>query len=146
MRKLVEEVRASLAPQLAAQAIDTCLDVPEGLIVMADRDMLRRAVLNLWLNAVDAMREGGCITVTAFASAVAVELEVADDGPGLAEDVLRRAFEPFFTTKNTGTGLGLAVVDRVMEVHAGSVSAQNCPEGGAAFTLRLPRIAMEAAA
>jgi signal transduction histidine kinase len=59
---------------------------------------------------------------------------------------LRRAFEPFFTTKRGGTGLGLAIVYRVAEVHGGEVTATNCPEGGAAFTLRIPRPAMEVAA
>ena len=69
----------------------------------------------------------------------AVELEIADTGPGLSDEVSRRAFEPFFTTKSTGTGLGLAIVDRVAEVHGGEVLATNCPEGGAAFTIRIPR-------
>ena len=68
-----------------------------------------------------------------------LELEIADSGPGLSDEVQRRVFEPFFTTKNNGTGLGLAIVYRVAEAHGGEVRVQNCPEGGAAFTLRLPR-------
>jgi signal transduction histidine kinase len=108
--------------------------------------MLRRAVLNLSLNAIDAMPEGGDLWITSFAGPDCVELEIADSGPGLSEEVRRRAFEPFFTTKNTGTGLGLAVVHRVAEAHGGDCTAINCPDGGAAFTIRLPRRVMEAAA
>jgi signal transduction histidine kinase len=55
-------------------------------------------------------------------------------------------FEPFFTTKSNGTGLGLAIVGRIAEMHGGEVRARNCPEGGAAFTIRIPRRALEAAA
>ena len=74
------------------------------------------------------------------------ELEIADSGPGLRDDVRRRMFEPFFTTKSSGTGLGLAIVGRIAEVHGGQITACNCPEGGAAFTLQIPHRAMEAAA
>jgi signal transduction histidine kinase len=144
--KLIDEVRASLAPQLDAQTIDTILDVPEGQSVTADRDMLRRAVLNLTLNALDAMPEGGTLSITSTAGPRGVELEIADTGAGLPEDARCRVFEPFFTTKCGGTGLGLAIVQRIAEVHGGRVTATNCPEGGAAFTLCIPQNALEAAA
>jgi signal transduction histidine kinase len=147
VRPLVNELLESLSPQLSAQGVEVTLDVPQSLVVQADRESLRRAVLNLVLNAVDAMPDGGRITVTGVPMAGAVELEIADDGPGLSDEAKRRAFEPFFTTKPSGIGLGLAIVYRLMEAHGGSVFAQNCPEGGAAFTIRLPRrMAMEAAA
>ncbi len=144
---LVQDVCNSLAPQLEAQGIDAFLDVPSGLWLTADRDMLRRALLNLALNALDAMRDGGELTVTAFAGPRGVEIEIADSGEGFPQDARQRAFEPFYTTKQTGTGLGLAIVDRVAEAHGGRVTALNCPEGGAAVTISLPyRRAMEAAA
>ncbi|MEX0714642.1 MAG: HAMP domain-containing sensor histidine kinase [Pirellulales bacterium] len=142
----VEEVQADLAPRFLALRIRTVLDVPRDLVVTANGDMLRRAILNLSLNAIDAMPAGGELVVTAYAGTSSVELEIADSGPGLSEEVRRRAFEPFFTTKSTGTGLGLTVVNRVAEVHGGDVTAANCPEGGAAFTIRLPRRSFEAAA
>jgi signal transduction histidine kinase len=139
LRKLIDNVYASLAPQFSAQRIETITDVPKEQLVTADHDMLRRAVLNLALNALDAMPDGGSLVVTSSAGPNGVELEVADSGPGLSEEARRRAFEPFFTTKCGGTGLGLAIVYRIAEVHGGEVTAVNCPDGGAAFTLRVPQ-------
>ena len=138
LRELVQDVCASLTPQFEAQGIATEMDVPGSQNLLADRVMLRRALLNLTLNALDAMPSGGALTYTAYQGASALELEVADSGPGLDEQTRRRAFEPFFTTKSGGTGLGLAIVQRIAEVHGGEVLAANCPDGGAAFTIRIP--------
>jgi signal transduction histidine kinase len=146
LRDLVDGVLAAVAPQLHAQAIEVTVDVPPGTLLLADHDMLRRAVLNLVLNALDAMPEGGELVITSWQGSQGLELEVADSGPGLSEEARRRAFEPFFSTKPGGTGLGLAVVYRTAEAHGGDVHVLNCPEGGAAFTLRIPRRAREAAA
>jgi len=143
---IVRDVLESLAPQLAAQHIATDVDVSPRVCVWADGDMLRRAVLNLVLNALDAMPDGGELAITCVESVRGVELEVADSGPGLSDDVRRQIFEPFFTTKSGGTGLGLAIVQRIAEAHGGAVAACNCPQGGAAFTLSIPRPAMEKAA
>ena len=111
-----------------------------GLAVQADLHHLRRAVLNLLLNAVEAMPEGGTLTLGAAraASGAGVEIRVDDSGPGIPAEVLPRIFDPFFTTKAQGTGLGLAVVQRVAEAHGGSVEASNAPGGGARFRLLLP--------
>jgi signal transduction histidine kinase len=147
LRPLIDEVCASLAPQLTAQDIEFVVDVPAGETVTADRDMLRRAVLNLALNALDAMPDGGTLTITTCLTSRGLELEVADTGSGLSDDSVGRAFEPFFTTKCGGTGLGLAIVDQILQAHGGSATAANCPEGGAAFTICLPApSALEAAA
>lgn len=143
--QLVGEVCDSIAPQLAAQDISIDLDAPEHLTTFADRDMLRRALLNLILNSVDAMAGGGTLAITCCESHNGVEIEVADSGPGLGDEK-QRIFEPFFTTKSDGTGLGLAIVQRIAEAHAGRVWASNCPEGGAAFTIHLPHRTLEAAA
>jgi signal transduction histidine kinase len=146
--QLVGEVLSSLGPQLAAQEIEAVVDIAGAPCLCADREMLRRALLNLTLNAVDAMPAGGRLHVTACAGPRGFELEVADTGDGLGDEVRRRAFEPFFSTKSHGTGLGLAIVERIAEAHGGDCLAQNCPDGGAAFTLRIPhhKLSMEAAA
>jgi len=147
LKKLIEDVCSSLSPQFEAQGIETIIDISLSQTITADSDMLRRVALNLLLNAVDAMPEGGTINVSACDEADCVELNIADTGPGLSADVRHRVFEPFFTTKPGGTGLGLAIVYRIAEVHRGTVTAADNPGGGAVFSLRIPRAkVMEVAA
>jgi two-component system sensor histidine kinase HydH len=146
LAKLAEEVYGTLAPQLSAQSIRARNQVEGSVSVTADRDMLRRALLNLVLNAVDAMPEGGTLTVSAPFGPQGVDLVVADTGQGLSEEAERRAFEPFFTTKRGGSGLGLAIVYRIAEVHGGRVSAANARGRGAVFTISIPARAQKAAA
>jgi signal transduction histidine kinase len=140
---LIDDVCQSLAPQLRAQGIALRIDAGRSLFARADRDMVRRAVLNLLLNAVDAMPHGGELVVTVCAGRFGMEIEVADSGPGIDQNTLKHLFEPFFTTKSNGTGLGLAIVERIAEAHGGHVLAANCPEGGAAFTLCIPNSPLE---
>jgi signal transduction histidine kinase len=144
--KLADDVLGTLAPQLSAGHISTKIDIPRSLGLLADYGMLRRAVLNLALNAIDAMPDGGELNISACAGRHGCEIEVCDTGPGLTDEARRRAFEPFYTTKSNGTGLGLAIVYRIAEVHGGEILAGNCPEGGAVFTLRLPRPVQKVAA
>jgi signal transduction histidine kinase len=98
-----------------------------------DAEMIGRVVLNLALNAVQAMGPGGTLTVAVRGR----EVSLQDTGPGLAPEVLDRLFTPFVTTKTKGTGLGLAIAHRVVEAHGGSIEASNRPQGGAAFTVKL---------
>jgi signal transduction histidine kinase len=148
LAELLDEVRQALAPQLVAQGIGVEIDCPENLRGTADADMLRRAVLNLVLNALDALPAGGQIVITACHTPLGLEIEVADSGPGVPGGLLDRLFEPFFSTKSSGTGLGLAIVERIAAAHGGRAVVANCPEGGAAFTLIIPQsqCAMEKAA
>jgi signal transduction histidine kinase len=145
LRSLVDDVHTSLRPRLLSQGVATTIDVPLQVSALVDYEMLRQAVYNLSVNALDSMPEGGELVITSHSGPAAVELEVADSGHGLSDEARRRAFEPFFSTKNR-VGLGLSVVERLLSAHGGTVSATNCAEGGAAFTLRIPRRAMEAAA
>lgn len=143
---LIHEVVESVQPQLEAQQIRVVCETTRDLELTADRDMLRRALLNLIFNALEVMPEGGQLDIGAWRVGDAVEIEVADSGPGLSEQVQARLFEPFFTTKPEGTGLGLTIVERIVSAHGGAIHAMNCPQGGAAFILRFSRPAMEAAA
>jgi signal transduction histidine kinase len=146
VRALVDEVCEAIGPQLDAQSIRVVADVAPTTQVSADREMLRRAMLNLMLNSLDVMPEGGELVVTSFDGPQGFELEIADSGPGLTAEQLVRLFDPFYSTKATGTGLGLAIVQRIAESHGGRVTAVNCPEGGAAFTIVIPRRVMGVAA
>lgn len=144
--RLTNEIVHSLEPQLRAQSIDVIVDVPPHEQLFADENMIRRAVLNLILNAIDAMPDGGELIITSYQQLGSFELEIADSGAGLSDEVQNRAFDPFYSTKSTGTGLGLVVVERVASAHGGCVTARNCPEGGAAFTINIPQWVAEAAA
>jgi len=135
---VVHDIFSALAPQLAAQAVEAAARVPANLAVFADRHMLHRALLNLVLNAVDVLPDGGTIEVAASVVDDRVQIDVSDSGQGLAPDIIGRVFEPFFSTKSGGTGLGLAIVYRIAEAHGGQVSAANRAGGGAQFTLSLP--------
>ncbi len=136
---LFHEIVEALAPQFAAQRITVQTSVAKDLHLIADPDMLRRGILNLVLNAVDVLSQGGELNLSAMATSDGWELSVADNGPGISADILPRLFDPFFTTKATGTGLGLAIVERIAEAHHGTLTAANGPQGGAIFTLHLPR-------
>ena len=138
VESLLHEVYETFAPQLEAQDIATHIDAGPQALVLADPDMLRRAIVNLVLNALDVMPGGGELVMTACQTRHGLEIEVADSGPGITSGILPRLFEPFFTTKGAGTGLGLAIVERIAAAHGGIVYAANCAEGGAAFTLCLP--------
>jgi signal transduction histidine kinase len=141
LANLLDEVREALEPQLAAQDIAVSIDCPRGEFVSADREMLRRGLLNLVLNAIDAMPQGGELSLIVVRTEAGIEIEVADSGPGVDRDIADHLFEPFFTTKSSGTGLGLAIVERIVQAHGGRATVANCPEGGAAFTLVIPQLA-----
>jgi len=146
LRSLVDEVCESLAAQIEAQGIKLDVDMPSALPMTGDRNMLYRALLNVLLNSVDVMTDGGLLAITSWSGGDRIELEIADSGPGIDLDEPTQVFEPFFTTKQGGTGLGLAIVEHILSAHHGHVHVANCPEGGAAFTFIIPRRAMEAAA
>ncbi len=109
-------------------------DLPE---VPLDAGQVRQAVLNLVVNAVQAMPGGGRLTVRTFLDGAAAVVEVEDTGPGIAEVIRQRILEPFFTTKASGTGLGLPVVKRIVEGHGGELRLRTGPSGSC-FSLRFP--------
>jgi two-component system NtrC family sensor kinase len=119
-------------------SLDLAAELPT---VQADANQIQQVVVNLLLNAADAIgSEGGRISATTRAgSAASIEFLLEDSGRGIAADDLPRIFEPFFTTKgNHGTGLGLAVSWGIVEAHGGSLEVQSEPGRGTCFTLRLP--------
>ena len=106
-----------------------------------DPNALRQAVWNLCLNAIDAMPAGGELTVTAMAAGPTFELSITDTGEGIPVSEVGQIFEPFFSTKSEGSGLGLALVDRVVRDHAGDVDVRTSVGAGTTVTLTLPRAA-----
>ena len=135
----VEDVLATIAEPAARQGIliETRLD--SGATLSVDVERLRRALLNLVYNALEAMPEGGVVRVETLREGDIVSLRVADSGPGIPDSIRAQLFEPFVTAgKVGGTGLGLAVVRKIVEDHGGSVSVEKAEGGGSLFELRLP--------
>src|SRR5262245_49598748 len=107
-------------------------------VIDADAGQVQQVLVNLTLNALDAMPHGGTLTIGVTAGPETAEITVTDTGPGVAADVLPRLFEPFATNKETGLGLGLVVSKRIVEDHGGTITARDRPGGGACFAVRLP--------
>lgn len=122
----------------ARQIVLTAPAADESLRVQADAEALHQALLNLLGNALDVTPAGGRIDVRVHAGDQEVALEVHDSGPGVPLALRERIFEPLFTTRDGGTGLGLAVVERVAMDHGGRADAGDSPLGGAVLRLRFP--------
>ncbi len=133
--ELGEFVRAVASRQGLRLVVETDPAVP---VLEIDRGLLRQAVLNLVKNGLEALSRGGELQLATRRRADAVDISVADSGPGIPDAVARRLFEPFFTTKPQGTGLGLSIARQIVEEHAGEVRWTNRLEGGTCFTIRLP--------
>jgi signal transduction histidine kinase len=108
--------------------------------LMADPELLHRALSNLVLNAMDAMPNGGVLTLSAFPKGDAVEIRVRDTGEGLTPEECERLFTPYYTTKQHGTGLGLAIVQSIVADHAGTIAVESRAGSGATFIITLPKV------
>ncbi|HIA19064.1 MAG TPA: HAMP domain-containing histidine kinase [Planctomycetaceae bacterium] len=144
--QLVEEVCDALQSRLGAHNIEVELDIPETTTIWGDATMIRHALFNLVLNAIDAMPATGQLQITSWSGPCGLELEVADSGAGIDTNNCNQLFDATYTTKGEGRGQGLMLVKKVVGLHGGQVSVSNCPQGGAAFTMHLPRQAAQAAA
>lgn len=111
---------------------------PAVPLMEIDRTLLRQAVLNLIKNGLEALSQGGTLSVTTRWFDDTVEIGVSDTGPGISPEVGRRLFEQFFTTKPQGTGLGLSICRQIAEEHGGQIRWASTPGAGTTFTLSLP--------
>ena len=122
------------APIAIIQDLDARL--PE---ILADPQQLRQIFINLLLNAHESIANEGTITVkTSHDTHRAIEISISDTGKGINKEILDKLFQPFFTTKPKGTGLGLAISKQLIEQHGGTISAENNPDGGATFRIKIP--------
>lgn len=124
--------------------IETVFD-PTVLSINLDRDRISQVLLNLFLNAMEAMEEGGVmrVAVKQEGASGALAISVADTGKGIAAQDLPNIFDPYFTTKPSGTGLGLAIVHNIVEAHGGETLVQSTPGVGTTVTVRLPAAALQ---
>jgi signal transduction histidine kinase len=139
LNRVVSDVLQLAQPQMAGGLIEQRLELDErGCRGMLDETALRGALMNLVLNAVQAMPGGGTLTVRTSADGAALRLEVADTGCGMTEEQAGHVFEPFYTTKSQGLGLGMPYAQKVIEQHRGTVSIESRPGAGTTIRVELP--------
>ena len=135
----LEQLLDFFAPRAVEAGVDIVryLD-PELPAVRIDRETFRSAVLNLLLNAVQAMEGGGQLVVRTRSSGLGVVLELIDTGPGMDAETLGKVFQAFYTTKQGGSGLGLPTARKIVEAHGGTIDIETAPGRGTKLTIWLP--------
>ncbi len=137
---VLEELIDFFGPMARTSSIEIKCYLPGNLPpVPLDRDLFKQALLNLLLNAQQAMPQGGELTIQAARTANGgLVLDLIDTGNGMAPEVLAKAFKPFFSTKTGGTGLGLPTTRRIVQAHGGTLDLQSAVGKGTKFTIHLP--------
>ena len=139
LRRVAEDVCALAAPDAARQGVKIEAQIGStALPVRADADLIKQALLNVVLNGVQAMDNGGVLTIATRSEARAVAIEVRDQGKGISPDIRDRIFNLYFTTKEKGSGIGLAMSYRALQLHNGSLEYQTEMGKGTTFRLFLP--------
>jgi signal transduction histidine kinase len=136
--ELVTEILTLVEPEAARAGVILEWKPDDDVTISADADLLRHAFLNVVRNALDAMPGGGQLRVFVKRSADSCEISVSDTGPGIPAEIRRRIFEPFYSTKESGSGIGLAMTMRAVQMHGGSIDVDCVPGQGSTFCLRLP--------
>jgi len=151
LRRVIGAVVELTAAEMHENGVRVVVDAPaEPVMVRVDAELVRQAVLNLLLNAMQAMPGGGAVRVAIHRDHQFGVVEIADEGVGIPEDILPRIFELYFTTKPRGSGIGLAMTYRILQIHGGALDVRSNPDPmavdrGTTFTLRLPMAAGAAA-
>jgi two-component system sensor histidine kinase HydH len=136
---VIRHVCELLEPEAATRGIRILTPPSKSLPALkADADQLIQALLNLVINALQAVEQNGTVEVRAQAAEECLIIEVCDSGPGIPPERLSAIFDPYYTTKSDGTGIGLWIAQQIIIAHAGTIEAANAPAGGALFTVRLP--------
>jgi two-component system, NtrC family, sensor histidine kinase HydH len=139
LSEVVEEILDFFTPTARQAHIKINSYVPRDLpVVLLDRDMFKQALLNIMLNAEQAMPQGGELTIQASAQGEEVVLNLIDTGKGISEEHLAKIFRPFFSTKSGGTGLGLPTTKKIVAAHGGAVRVQSDVGRGTQFSIHLP--------
>ena len=145
--QIIRRTISLVQPHAAKSHVETTVDVDDELPNMyADTQQLQQVLLNLSLNAVDAMPKGGTLAVGANYDSAEIVITVSDSGLGIDPEVLPRIFQPFFTSKKRrGLGLGLPICDRIVKAHGGRIEVDSRPGHGTTFAIHLPLIPPSAA-
>jgi len=145
---VLEDVISMTGHQAELQQVDVIEELrPDVPTIVGDADKLRQVFVNIVINGLQAMPEGGRLTVTSSVApgGQAVQVSIADTGRGIPQDKIDRIFDPFFTTKETGkgTGLGLSVSHGIIEQHKGGITVESTPGKGTTFTVTIPAASRE---
>ena len=139
LNAVIDRLLRFMEPELQQKGVEVrtqlAEDVPE---ILFDSEQIYQVVLNIVINAIQAMPEGGRLTLTTGAQAGGVVLEVSDTGLGIAPEKLEQIFAPFFTDKNRGTGLGLTIAKNIVDKHQGTLTVISTPGEGSTFRIMLP--------
>ena len=139
VEEVIEKNLNFLAVQMAEQGYSVKKDYKSNFPdIMADSAMLYQAFLNILINAMQSMPDGGEIHVEAISKNSTIKLIFDDEGEGISEEIILKIWEPFFTTKEKGTGLGLGIVKNIIEAHGGEIQISNRPEKGVQVLVELP--------
>jgi signal transduction histidine kinase len=137
---IFEEILQLLRPQIEKQRIVVEKEFHALPMILADREQMKQAILNLLLNAIQAMPEGGQLTLTGRNSEDGqwIHLSVQDSGVGISPEDIDKLFDPFFSTKEGGIGLGLSITHRIIDQHQGKIEVKSISGEGTLFTISLP--------
>jgi signal transduction histidine kinase len=139
LRGLLSDLEALLAPQAKRQKVDLTTRLPDQPVTLVGHaDRLKQAILNILINALEAMPDGGALTIELEKQNGAARLTVRDSGPGIPPTLLGAIYDMHFTTKSGGTGVGLYVAHSVVQSHEGSIDVKSSPEQGTTFTVTIP--------
>src|ERR1700679_2719289 len=144
LRQVVGVVMELTAVEMEEYGVQVTVEAPhEPLMVRADAELMQQAVLNLLLNGMQAMPGGGALRVKMWREHLLAVVEVIDEGEGIPPEVLPRIFELYFTTKPKGSGIGLAMTYRILQLHGGTLAVRSdadieSPHHGTTFTLHIP--------
>ena len=137
--EIVRSTHALVARETSSQGVTVVEELPKTqVVVMGHADTLKQLLLNLMLNALQAMPEGGVLNIQTGVYGTRPYLRVSDTGPGIPEEKQESIFEPFYTTRESGTGLGLAIVHRIVLDHGAEIRVESSPSAGATFVVRFP--------
>jgi signal transduction histidine kinase len=138
-RDLLDEVAGLAAPDAEQHGVTVARDISDApLPVKADLDFIKQALLNVVINGIQAMPQGGVLTISAHREENFAIAEIRDQGMGIPQDVQDKIFELYFTTKKDGNGIGLAQTYQIMQWHYGSVEFNSVEGAGTTFRFRLP--------
>jgi signal transduction histidine kinase len=140
LREVLEKTLLLLSPKARTLGVEIKKDVPaKPLQVSIDPDQMRQAFMNLGVNALEAMPNGGVLRVAVMENARGrVVVRFTDTGKGIPKEMRTKIFDPFFTTKESGTGLGLSIAHRIINQHEGDITLEEGEERGSTFTIFLP--------